>query len=166
MVVYHGTTMDVAEKIKREGLRPNPDSAFLTTRTDDFRTLGKHDAVYVTTNKLVAKMFALFRAEYERVPEGTAIPWGELSLIKHGREIKKNAKPAIVKLDLPSNVIPRLEIDEQAGPLHAFKYPGILSPELVKAIEPIKGTWENDTISELNGGDFEETGRLYVQNID
>ena len=159
MVVYHGTTLENAEMIKREGLRPKPESVFRTTRSDyDYGTLGGQypNKVYITPDPKIAEMFALFRARYEKAKTGEEIKWGDIYLKKLSPEIHPTAKPAIVKITLPDSWKSTLEIDYQTEMYGGLTHDGPIPPEYVSDVIPVKGTWKADTAYKL--------AEDYVQN--
>ena len=59
MIFYHGTTLDAAKQIKREGLKKIPDKAL------QIQNLKDYPFVYLLPDRRNAALYARFRAEYE-----------------------------------------------------------------------------------------------------
>lgn len=116
MIFYHGTTLDAARAIQREGLIPHRETSF---RLVDNRGIKLHDLpneqkpyIYLTTDLDLARMYALFRTKYERAPYGTPIDGGKDDKPrKLSYRVEPNAKPAIVQLDVPQTITRKLVPD-------------------------------------------------------
>lgn len=138
---YHGTTKANADKIKSEGLKPNPAHHFKVSRPFDTEGLEyAPDHVYITPRQKTAKDFAIFRTQYERSPEGTIIDKSDLgrNLIKQTSEVDASAEPAIVQFELPDSVTSSVVWDIDSDPeMQAFVYHGAIPAQYVKSVKPI-----------------------------
>jgi hypothetical protein len=138
MIFYHGTTLDAAKQIKREGLKKIPDKALQIQALRDF------PYVYLLQDYNKAAMFARFRAIYERAPYGKdlsgippagynvfGIPWKKLTKTRTPK-----AKPAIVVFDLPASVQSKLkrDPDSQTGMVCQC----VIPPQYVRAITEVR----------------------------
>ena len=119
MILYHGTTVDIAEKIRLEGLKPHRETAFKFQREDRFSRIDDHPMehlpyVYVTPDRKLAEYFASFRARYERARYGEKIQWStEVSMRKYDERRNALATPAIIRFILPDDWNEKLEPDPQ-----------------------------------------------------
>jgi hypothetical protein len=140
MILYHGTTLDVARKIKAEGLIPHRESAFEIERSDDHtnlrEALGEDEPKVYLASKDAAMMFARFRVQYERAGYGEALAWGQIRLIKKSALVNPEAKPAIVEINLPESW--NLEEDIQAPMFGAKECLCSIPPEYISKIIPVK----------------------------
>jgi hypothetical protein len=143
LIIYHGTTVQAANKIKKEGLIPHRESAFDTIRSDDgvrlrapYMPMETEERTYVTTKKTIAVMFAQFRTKYERAKPGEAIPWGNIEMIKHSGRQMKTANPAVIQFDIPDSWKDKLEEDVQAISLYgALTCLCTIPPQYVRTVE-------------------------------
>jgi hypothetical protein len=117
MIFYHGTTLDAAKQIQREGLKKIPSRALQIQNLQDY------PFVYLLPQLDKAEMYARFRAIYDRAPYGTdmsGIPpagynpfvgqWTKTSTTRNPK-----AKPAVVTIDLPTSFRARLRRDPDSG---------------------------------------------------
>jgi hypothetical protein len=103
MKVYHGTIKQYAERIKREGLKPEPARAF---RLADLKGIELRDAervqAHVTLSPVIASVYAKFRADYEEAPKGQWIEFGGVPWYqKTTDEQLQDATPVVVEFHLP-----------------------------------------------------------------
>lgn len=145
MIYYHGTTLEYARAIKREGLKPSPDREFIYQRDSDLlfgdpislsqameyhysatsENAGKM-TVFLTKKEITARAFASFRAMYERADYGDKVPWSHsVKMYKLSRSKDANAVPAIIVFDIPftfaSNIIPDEQTSGYADYMQGFK---------------------------------------------
>ena len=121
MRYYHGTTAKAARAILKEGLKPRKGPGDDAIRASvepawgrkvmeaDAAYPGRADAVYITTNKHTATLFAGLAARFA------------------------DDKPAILEITLPKSerVIP----DPYSEPhLHAFEHIGPIPPECIRPV--------------------------------
>ena len=145
MRYYHGTTMNAAQQIKREGLKPNREakSYNLMRETEFGRTIRLRDmpgenqpVTYVTTNPEMARGYAKFRTQYEMAGKGEAVVHATT-----GAEFRKldpscgcKETPAMVVLDLPEELTDQFQMDIQDFN-GAFIHYGVIPPEYIVDIE-------------------------------
>lgn len=142
MTVYHGTTDKYAKKIMVEGLLPRV-HPFKIRRADRELTVRQREAhlpdvVYVSDNKTEAENFARFRANYERTALHQNVPNPDFhhTFIKVGGRQSKTAKPVVVVIDLPEDVM--LEHDPMSSIYDpAYIHVGVIPAEYVKSVEPV-----------------------------
>lgn len=116
MIFYHGTCKQFAEQIKREGLIPSA-HPFKTMRLDEIGEnrgqLTEERAVYLTPSFNAAKIFATFRARYERAKPHTKIIFATSApFTKLESTVIPDASPCIICISLPESF--SLEDDTEA----------------------------------------------------
>jgi hypothetical protein len=116
MIYYHGTTLEIAKKIKAEGLIPHRQTAFnfwregyeISIREDE----GNEPLIYISTNLKLAGIFADFRTRYEKAKKGEYVSWGPYNRMqKLSSHYVLNASPAIVKMDVPLTITRKFQDD-------------------------------------------------------
>jgi hypothetical protein len=115
MIFYHGTTLDAARSIQREGL------AKKQSRAMQIAGLTDRPVIYLQPYKDRAETYARFRAAYERAPQSADLtgigfaapgftPWTKVS-----SERNPKAKPAIVTIDVPASWRGKFRRDPDSG---------------------------------------------------
>lgn len=147
-VFYHGTILPSAKAMLKEGLSPQPDKAFKTSKIPV-----QKGYVYVTSDKSLAMTFAAARAAYDASPTGTChypLFWPDrtdnpaaVSMRKRqeGGPAKAPEVPAVVELDIPKKMADKLKRDpdwdssaEDSDPLVAMIYKGIIPKQYIKKV--------------------------------
>jgi len=119
MIFYHGTTLDAARQIQKQGLVPHRESAYqlVDDRGDYLRDMPGEDKpyIYLQDNPTIARNYAIFRANYERAHKGEQIEVDMLlsEMYKTASEQNPNAKPALITFDIPSTIARKLKRDPQ-----------------------------------------------------
>lgn len=119
MTFYHGTTLEAAQQIQKQGLIPrisryelqDPDTGELIEN----RAAETRPYVYLTRDTYVAKQYATFRAAYERAKKGEILDLAPVSfpVKKIADHVNANAKPAIVKIEVPETIAVNFTQDPQ-----------------------------------------------------
>ena len=144
MRYYHGTTLNAAQQIKREGLKPNREQkaynlmAITLFGPINLRGLPGEDqpVAYVTTDPKMARGYAKFRAQYEMADKGKVIVHEAtgVGFIKLDPSCGCTEKPAVVIFDLPEELISQFQMDLQDFE-SAFIHYGVIPPEYIVDIE-------------------------------
>jgi hypothetical protein len=121
MIFYHGTTLDAARQIQKQGLIPHRESAYqlVDDNGDYLRDMPGEDKpyIYLQSQEQIAEDYARFRAMYERANYGQLIDTGDASQLaameKITRKRNPNAKPALVTFDVPEAMASQFEMDYQ-----------------------------------------------------
>ena len=145
MRYYHGTTMNAAQQIKREGLKPNREAKSYNLMSETWfgppihlRDLPGENlpVVYVTTNSEMARGYAKFRTQYEMVGKGEAVVHEATGVEFRKLDPSCGCKetPAVVVFDLPEELTDQFHIDIQDFNA-AFIHYGVIPPEYIVDIE-------------------------------
>jgi hypothetical protein len=137
MIVYHGTSLERAEQIAREGLLPQDKGRFLV---DSFWLGGMNSdytanrtQVHVTPLKDWAVEYAKLRVQYDNAKSGEAVVFGNNSdYVKVAEEKFKATKPVVIWFSLPEDV--ELKVDEFDS--NAYVLPRV-EPRAIKKIEEV-----------------------------
>jgi len=111
MTLYHGTTMDAATAIRRQGLKAVAGKRLdvclrgvysLYCATDWLARGDDNILPKVTSLRETAVRYANLRADYMFAPVNGRMRWGNSLLIKRsGRQVKVRPTAVIVKFDVP-----------------------------------------------------------------
>lgn len=159
-IFYHGTTMDVVPRIKREGLQPRLNRAynFISREQMGIAILAKlagepldsldtnnrtrDGYIFLTASKEVGQIFATFRSLYELAPAGAWIGMGKVKILKQPNEFVrrgKAAQPAVIELALPEDLARLVVPDKQADDdLFGYQFKGSIPPEYIAKVMPIE----------------------------
>lgn len=149
MILWHGTTLDAAKLIARDGLKPDASRAYkqakvgidgLILNLRDYEPSGKY--VFLAPNKLQAEWFAQYRTQYERLPYGAFVtnpPSDDRDgFQKLSTEVNPDAKPALLKINLTRQL--RCEWDyASSNPEHpTYRCPEIIKPSEIAEVFPLE----------------------------
>lgn len=105
---FHGTTLERAMSIAKEGLRFLPDERFQIIAPNGKKMAdvdGNDGKVFVTSDFFLAKRYALFRAAYEQAVPGSMVKFPfapeKFNYLKYGENVSVKAEPAIVAINVP-----------------------------------------------------------------
>jgi hypothetical protein len=118
MIFYHGTTLDAARQIQKQGLVPHRETAY-----DLIDAIGRklrdmpgenRPYIYLDIDRDMAQSYAKFRAAYERADYQEPIDGGmAMRPLKLAKEKNPNAKPAVISFDVPSTIARKFKLDMQ-----------------------------------------------------
>ena len=119
MILYHGTCDSFVPDNKREGLIPKK-HAFQLENSGlaalFLKSPNDHNAVYLTASLATARVFADYRARYERATYGADVAFFDWDKRKLTHEIRPTAKPAIITINVPDSWKPYIKRDTQCPP--------------------------------------------------
>jgi hypothetical protein len=119
MIFYHGTTLDAARQIQKQGLIPHRESAYRLKdlyRGVILRKLQGEDKpyIYLQSEKDIAEDYARFRAAYESSAYHAVIDMPRLEpMVKLARKRNPDAKPALITFDLSEYMSRQFTMDPQ-----------------------------------------------------
>ena len=119
MILYHGTCDSFVPDIKREGLIPKKHPFQLENSGISaifLRDPNDHNAVYLTASLATARVFADYRARYERASYGADVPFYGWDKCKREHESNPTAKPAVILVNVPDSWKPYIKRDTQCPP--------------------------------------------------
>lgn len=138
MIVYHGTVDAYLPSIEKEGLKVVPKTRFYAVAPRLFHDLPLHleDGIYLSTNEHMAEMFALLRASWLSVPigKGLSTNMNEETMIKTKGDVLPDAKPIVLKLDLPESLASTLNPDTESEGNWAYWTVATIPPACIKSV--------------------------------
>ena len=136
MILYHGTCDTFVPDIKREGLVPQKHKLQETIPGMNalfYNVENDHKAVYLSGSLETARLFAQFRADYERAKYHAVVMFGQAPKLKLSHEIRPTAKPAIITINVPDSWKPYLKRDTQTpAEMKAYWTTKAIPPEYIK----------------------------------
>jgi hypothetical protein len=140
VIFYHGTTLESARSIQREGLKPHRENAYrIETNGIKLRNVPseKLPYIYLTTDQRMAELYADFRTQYAHAPRGAAIDGGGIyKPVKLTTKRWPNAKPAIVELDIPQTIVNSFRPDPQED-RGGYTCLCIIPPQYIRSIAEV-----------------------------
>jgi hypothetical protein len=148
MTVWHGTTLESANQIAREGLKPDASRAFDQVKSDglDYEgiplrvTEATGKFIFVTADKLQAEWFAQYRTRYEITPVGSFVVPPLLfqdGIKKIGGIYRPDAKPALVQFEIPPTFNGQWSYDPELTTEPVARCACKLPAEYVKGVFPL-----------------------------
>lgn len=99
---WHGTTLDQALKIAKEGLKPSGGRVYHGYNEIAKNTRHDTGSLVYFANKTGAKFYAEFRTKYDAANPGSLIKHGDLVIRKDKNDAQVKSRPAIIGFHLDS----------------------------------------------------------------
>ena len=106
MILYHGTCDAFVPEILREGLIPQKHMLQQTVPSIDaffYEPEHNHKAVYLSGSLATARLFAKFRADYEKAKYHAVVMFGHAPKLKLSHTIRPTAKPVVLTINVPDD---------------------------------------------------------------